>query len=165
MFELKPLSKEAVPRALEKAERYRLLNESWEAESICQDVLRVEPDHQKALITLLLAITDQFAGLRGSMKDAQDLLPRLRDEYERAYYGGIICERRAKAHFDHGVPGSGFAAYELLRRAMALYEKAEAVRPPGNDDALLRWNTCARILMRYPQLQPGPEERTELPLE
>ena len=54
MYELKRLTKEAVPRALEKAERYRLLNEPTEAESICQDILRVEPDNQPALVVLLL---------------------------------------------------------------------------------------------------------------
>ena len=59
-FELKTLSPEAVPRALEKAERYRLLNEPGEAESICLDALDVEPDNQEALVTLLLALTDQF---------------------------------------------------------------------------------------------------------
>jgi len=60
MFELKLLTKVAVPKALERAERYRFLNEPGEAESICLDVLRVEPDNQKALITLLLALTDQI---------------------------------------------------------------------------------------------------------
>jgi len=42
-FELKTLSPESVPRALAKAERYRLLNEPVEAESICLDVLAVDP--------------------------------------------------------------------------------------------------------------------------
>jgi len=165
MFELKTLSKAAVPRALEKAERYRLLNEPVEAESICEDVLRVDPDNQKALVMLLLALTDQFARLGGNLRQAREVLPRLRDEYERTYYAGIISERRAKAHLDHGGPGSGFAAYDLFRQAMESFEKAQEIRPPGNDDAVLRWNACARILMRHPGLQPGPEERVELPLE
>ena len=43
MFELKPLSQKPLPAALAKAERYRLLNEPSEAESICQDILAVEP--------------------------------------------------------------------------------------------------------------------------
>ena len=43
MFDLKPLSKDAIPAALAKAERYRLLNEPGEAESICLDVLRIDP--------------------------------------------------------------------------------------------------------------------------
>ena len=165
MYELKPLSKEAIPRALEKAERYRLLNEPAEAESICQDILRIDPDNQRTLVTLLLARTDQFAGLGGDAGRAREVLPRLRDEYERAYYAGIICERRAKAHLEHGGPGSGFAAWGGFSEAMTWYEKAEAIRPPGNDDALLRWNRCARFLMAHPHLQPGPEDRAEQPLE
>ncbi len=166
MSDLKPLSREAIPRALERAERYRLLNEPIQAESICQDVLRVEADNQQALVTLLLAITDQFdEGLADRVSDARQVLPRLRDEYERVYYAGIICERLARAQLKRGGPGSGFRAHEGLRDAMSLYEKAEAIRPLGNDDSVLRWNTCARILARNPRLAPGPEERVEPPLE
>lgn len=165
MFELKPLSKEAIPRALEKAERYRLLNEPVEAESICLDVLRIDPDDQRALVMLLLARTDLFAGMSGDVNKAREVLPRLRDAYAQAYYAGIICERRAKARLAHGGPGSAFSAHDGFREAMAWYEKAEAIRPAGNDDAILRWNACARILMNNPQLKPGPEERMEQPLE
>src|SRR5207247_1282312 len=89
IFELKPLTQEAIPKALEKAERYRLLKEPAQAESICLDVLQIDPGNQKA----------------------------------------------------------------------------EAIRPAGNDDALLRWNTCARILTRNPHLQRGPEDHSEPPLE
>ena len=166
MYELKPLSKEAIPRALEKAQRYRLLNEPVEAQSICLDVLRIDPENESALVCLLLALTDQFdEEIQDAVVQAREVLPRLRDGYSRAYYAGIICERRAKAQLHHGGPASGFAAYDWFRDAMTWYEKAETIRPPGNDDALLRWNTCARILMRHPHLQPGPQERTELPLE
>jgi len=166
MFELKPLSKKAVERALEKAERYRLLNEPVEAESICEDVLNVDASNQQALVTLLLALTDQFEeGLADSVPRAREAVARLNDEYSRCYYSGIICERRAKAQRKHGGPGSGHVAYESFRDAMSWYEKAEAIRPAGNDDALLRWNACARILERNPSLAPGPEDRTEPPLE
>ena len=92
-------------------------------------------------------------------------MPRLQGEYERAYYSGIICERQAKARLEHGGPGSGFAAYEWLREAMDWYHKAEAIRPAGNDDAMLRWNTCARALMRNPRLAPPPREPLEPQLE
>jgi hypothetical protein len=44
---------------------------------------------------------------------------------------------------------------------MDWYERAEAIRPPHNDDALLRWNTCARVLARNPQLKPAAEEHRE----
>ena len=144
---LKVLSAEAIPRALEKAERYRLLNQPWAAESICQDIVAVQPGHQAALRTLLLSITDQFSveGAGRSIR-AREVLARLTGEYERAYYAGIIAERRAKVNADRRGPGAGHMAYELLREAMEWYEKADRVKPAGNDDAVLRWNTCARML-------------------
>ncbi len=163
-FQLMTLSTEAIPRALEKAERYRLLNEPAEAESICLDVLHIDPENQDALVTLLLALTDQF-NVRAAAKEARDLLPRLHSEHDRAYYAGIICERRAKAWLHQGAPGCEVAAHDCFREAMSWYERAQALRPPDNDDATLRWNTCARILMRNPRLLPRREERIELPLE
>ncbi len=166
MFELKPLSKEAVARALERAERYRLLNEPVEAQSICQDVLSIDPERQEALVTLLLALTDQFEeGLSAAVLQARAILPRLKDAYQQAYYAGLICERKAKAQMKHGGPGSSYAAYASFEEALGWYEKAEALRPTGNDDALLRWNTCVRILQRHPHLRPVPAEQVEQPLE
>jgi tetratricopeptide (TPR) repeat protein len=165
MFELKRLSEEAIPAALEKALRYRLLNEPGEAESICHDVLQIDPENQQALVLLLLALSDRFGkGYSVGVTQAQQILPRLRSEYERAYYAGIISERRAKAHLRQGYPGAGHNAYEFLREAMSWFEKAERLRPPGNDDALLHWNTCARIIMGN-QLTARLEEKVELPLE
>ncbi len=166
MFELKPLHKEAVPAALAKAERYRLLNEPGQAESICLDVLRIDPDNQPALIMLLLALTDLVEqGKTEAVLQAREVLGRVHEPYERAYYAGIICERRARAQLSRGSPGSGFVAYDWFHEAMGWYEKAEAIRPPGNDDAILRWNTCARIITSNPDLRPRPEESFEHPLE
>src|ERR1700732_2274170 len=165
MFELKRLSSEAIPAALERALRYRLLNEPAEAESICHDVLEIDPENQEALVMLLLAITDRLGkGYGVGVTEAQQVLARLRDEYERAYYTGIVCERRGKAQLRQGYPGAGHDAYEFLREAMTWFEKAEALRPPKNDDALLHWNTCARIIMGN-KLTARLEERVELPLE
>ena len=164
MFELKTLSKEAIPAALEKAERYRLLNEPAEAESICLDVLKAAPENQQALVILLLAVTDRFSkGYGVSDTQAKELLGKLTGEYERAYYSGILAERRAKMKLAQGGHGSAWA-YDLFREAMDCYEAAEAIRPPGNDDALLRWNTCARIIDRN-KLVPRVEENLEPPLE
>jgi len=165
MFQLKPLSKEAVPRALEKAERYRLLNEPEEAESICLDVLEVDRGNRDALVTLLLARTDQFAHGAGSLEAAREVLPRLPDPYQRAYYAGIVCERKATATLAHSGPGSQFVVYELLCDAMRHYEEAESRRPLGNDDALLRWNSCARLLNANPNLCARQEEWVDQPLE
>ena len=164
-MELKSLSEEAIPAALDKAERYRLLNEPGEAESICLDVLKADPDNQKALITLLLAVSDRFGkGYGVGDTQAKELLARVKGEYERAYYSGILAERRAKTKLAQGTPGSKFYAYDGFRDAMSWFERAEAVRPPGNDDALLRWNTCARIITQN-KLVPREEERFEPPLE
>ena len=149
MHALKPITSAGIPAALHKAERYRLLNDSSAAESICLDVLEVEPENQSALVMLILAITDQFRDeiASGTLR-ARELLPRLKDEYKRAYYAGIISERRAKARLSGHSLGAGETAAEFLREAMAWYEKAEAMRPAGNDEAILRWNTCVRILER-----------------
>jgi hypothetical protein len=156
MFEFKPLSSEGVDAALDRAERYRLLNEPREAESICRDILAIEPDNQVATVQLVLALSEQL-GEGGSAYEAEarDLLKKLDSEYERSYYAGIICERRAKELLAHGTLGSGPMVYHLLRDAMAWFEKAEEIRPQGNDDSLLRWNTCARIILKN-RLRPAP---------
>jgi hypothetical protein len=165
-FELKSLSREAIPAALEKAERYRLLNEPWAAESICLDVLAVEPDNQRAIVMLVLAVTDQFPLNRGvDTSKARDLLPRLTGEYARAYYAGIIAERWGKALLARNAPGSGPIVYDWLRQAMTYYERAEALSPPDNQSAISRWNTCARIIMGNRRLQPAAEERVQTFLE
>jgi hypothetical protein len=161
-FELKTLSPEAVSRAIAKAERYRLLNEPAEAESICLDALEIEPDNHEALITLLLALTEQFeADVPGAVSDAFKVIERLGDPYERAYYSGIVWERRAKAQLHRGGLGLGAQVYASLREAMTWYERAEGLRPAGNDDPLLRWNTCARLIMKDQRLAPIVEERGE----
>jgi hypothetical protein len=166
MFTLKTLAKEAIPSALDKAERYRLLGEPWEAESVCLDILAVEPDNQDALITLLLALTDSFKQqLNPAFSRAQEVLEKLGDRFCKAYYGGIICERRAKIHLQRGGPGSGRIAYEWLRKAMDLYDNALTTCSPGNQSALLRWNTCARIIMENPEVAPSDEDTGEQMLE
>lgn len=161
MFELKALSPEAVPRALAKAERYRLLNEPAEAESICLDALNIDPENQEVVATLVLAITDQFAEDPSRVADAWTAAARLRDPYARLYYTGLIHERRAKALLRHGTPRGGGRAYDWLREAMRCFEDAEAIRPANNDDALLRWNACARLIMRDHRLVPVSEEPGE----
>jgi hypothetical protein len=165
MFQIKPISKDSIPAALEKAERYRLLNEPMLAESICLDILEADPKNTDAVVTMLLAITDQFGS--SSLADtsqAKQLLSRLPDEYDRKYYSGLIYERQGKTVLNKNNPDNMFVAYEWLRDAMDCYEEAEAIRPPGKDDSILRWNTCARLIMRY-HLKPRDEKYVEHPLE
>jgi len=166
VFELKALHPDAIPAALSKAERYRLLNEPEQAASICQDVLRTQPRHQEAVRLYLLAITDTFRfSQTPDVGRARALLIQLDAEYERCYYAGIIDERQARAALEHGGALSSHEAYQGLRRAMDWYAQAEAIRPPNNDDAILRWNTCARMLMENSRLRPANEEGLELRLE
>ncbi|MEP6688587.1 MAG: hypothetical protein ABJC36_09580 [Gemmatimonadales bacterium] len=158
-YELKRVSSACIPGALQKAERYRIINDPSSAESICLDVLEVDPRNQEALVTLILAITDQLVESPAERaRRAQELLPRLDDEYKRMYYAGIVCERTAKAHLRRGAIGSGELAYYWFRDAMEWYAKAEARRPAGNDEPILRWNTCARILNRDEHIRPRDEE-------
>lgn len=160
MYKLKTLTKEAIPEALRKAERYRLLGEPHEAESICLDIIEVQPRNQDALVMLLLSHTDKFKiSLTPAFNQAKSVLPRLDGEHCQHYYRGIIYERRAKAHLDHGGPSSGEIAHGWYIKAMADYEKAMEDCAPGNDSAALRWNTCARILNEYPNLSPAKEAR------
>ncbi len=156
MYQLKPLSRDAIPGALAKAERYRLLNEPSQAESICRDILAVDPENQDALIMLVLALTDQF-GHGISMQEAHQIADHLHDGYASAYYRGIVFERHGLALYRHGDFRAGPAVYALLESAMQWYERAEALRAPGNDDSLLRWNACARFLRRSPHLAPAQE--------
>jgi len=162
MYELRQISREAIPAALVKAERYRLLNEPREAESICRDVLRIDPENREALVVLLLALTDQFGrDFDVDIGDARAILPRLPTPYERDYYAGVICERWGKALPTKGLPG--YITYDWFREAMSWYEKAEPQSPPGNDDAVLRWNTCARFLMQHERIQDEEEARSVEP--
>lgn len=163
-LELKPLSKEGVEAAISKAEQYRLLNNPKLAESICLDVLRTDPENQKASVILLLALTDQFGQSSSKARsEALSIANKLKDEYSRVYYAGIVHERQGSAALDSGLPGSEFDAYEWFIEAMELYEKADKVhKVTSNDDPTLRWNTCVRIIQEYKLKLRPVEERTAL---
>lgn len=166
MIPLKTLSADAIPSALEKAKRYRMLNEPQEAESICQDILAVVPDHQDALITMLLALTDHFTTeLNPSFQKAMETAQRLSDQNCKAYYTGIIYERRAKAHLRKGGPGAGTVAYGWFAKAMEAFNQALQGCDPDNQDAVLRWNSCARIINTHPEVKPGEVDTGEMFLD
>ncbi|MGA2115718.1 MAG: hypothetical protein ABSH56_13335 [Bryobacteraceae bacterium] len=161
MFALKTISHDSVAGALAKAERYRLLHEPGEAESICRDILGIEPGNQQALISLILAQTDQIDRDSQAFAGALTSVDRLQSTYDRAYYTGIAWERRAKARH----AGSGHSAhryaYDWLVKALGFFEEAERLRAPGNDDAVLRWNACVRYLSAHNELAPTAEEKPE----
>lgn len=163
-FQLKRITPDGIPGALEKAERYRLLNEPAQAESICRDVLAVDAANQDALRALILTLTDQFGlgGCGDHAREARTYVGQLHDEYEQAYYMGLVYERETRAYLERSNVVRS-AAYDGFRQAMNCYEQAEALRPPGNVDAVLRWNSCVRALERE-RLCPEPRA-VELPLE
>lgn len=154
-FELKPLTPAGIDKALDKANRYRLLNEPGVSESICRDVIAAAAANVEARKVLLLALTDMFGrGLAGRYEEALRLSRSLPDDYSRTYYEGIVYERRAKAHHRSLTPGCGGLAYTWLRRAMDRFAAAIELRPAGEDEAVLRWNNCVRRLQSHPELQP-----------
>ncbi len=167
MLELKTITSEAVPEALEKAQQYRRLNEPNDAESICLDILAVIPDHQEALKTLLLALTDKFTtfGINPSFAQAIEIADKLDASHCKAYYSGIIFERRAKFHLRQGAPGAGPVAYQWLVKAMEAFNTAITECDTKNQEALLRWNSCARIINSNREVRAEETNRGEMLLD
>ena len=159
MQQLKPISKSSIPKALIRAKHYRLLNEPWQAESICRDILKVKPGHQRALLYLILAITDRFGNENTSSfsVDAKELCTQLTSEFEQKYYNGIIEERLGRTSLLRNIPRAKYIAYEHYRRAMKYFEEAEKIQPQGNQDAVLRWNACVRRIQEF-NLKPSQDE-------
>lgn len=149
VFELKPLSKDGIEASIGKAEQYRLLNQPVLAESICLDILLASPDNERASTILLLALTDQFDSSSSKAKQAMTIAKSMKDEYSRLYYSGIIAERLGSAALKSRGHGSNSDAYEWYREAMEFFEKADAINEENNNDPVLRWNTCARMIMQY----------------
>jgi len=156
-MDLKPLHQTAIGTALEKAKHYRLLNDPENAESICLDILEHEPEHEEALLTLILSLTDQFDGGSTIVKQARAFLLRMKSEYQQEYLAGLILERAARAVMRRNTRQSAYTAYEWLKQAMEHYEQAEALSADDNDDAILRWNACARTIEKR-KLQPRPAD-------
>jgi tetratricopeptide (TPR) repeat protein len=154
---LKAISRAGIAEAISKVEVYRYLNEPGEAESICRDILAVEADNQAALRLLGLAITDQFKGeMSDRYAEAENAFRSLTNEYERIYHSGILHERKAKAQLKAGrLPHTVLPIFE---ESMRYFEDAERIRPSNNDDAILRWNRCVRLL----QSRIGSEWRKDM---
>lgn len=165
MADLKPISKKAIPAALEKARHYRLLNQPWQAESICRDILRTDPENQHVIYTLVLAITDQFdeGKFKSSLAKAMEMVSKLIDKYQAEYCTGLIYERQALSAYKRRTPRAGYITYEYLQRAMKHYELAEQIRPKTDDESVLRWNACVRLIQKH-KLKASPEERGTEPL-
>jgi tetratricopeptide (TPR) repeat protein len=151
-LKLKTISQSGIAEAIAKAELYRYLNEPEEAESICRDILAVDPNHALGLRMLGLSMTDQFTGGPGDRyAEVEKIFQRLADPYERNYYTGLLCERRVKAQLRAG--RAPHTLLPLLERALQCFGEAERIHPPGNDDATLRWNRCVRLLQSQPEFE------------
>ena len=161
-FQLKPLSQDGIAAALDKAEHYRLLNQPLLAESICRDIIAVDPGNQKAAIFLLLALTDQF-GQSKNPREALEIASGLTDDYHKKYYAGIVHERQGMASLESEIPGSNFDAYEWYIEAMELFEEASEIQPK-NMEPVMRWNTCARVIMNF-NLKERPRDDVHPMLE
>ena len=148
---LKSLSPKAIPGALGLASDSRQGGQSQTCESICLDVLQAEPGNQEALRLLVLSHADRFdAESTEHEMAARDAQSRLTGEYDRAFYDAYILHRSAQVAIASGSPSSARVVYALLARAMASYEDAERSRPEGNDDAILLWNACQRLMQATP---------------
>jgi hypothetical protein len=163
---LKSISKAGIPEALAKVDLYRYLNEPEEAESICRDILAVDSEHQLARRMLGLAITDQFIGASTDRyAEVHSIFQALREPYERFYYTGLLFERRAKAQLLVGY--APHILLPLVQEAMRCFAEAEKIRPAGNDDSILRWNRCVRLLESRPDFHferaPAALESEDLP--
>jgi len=151
--ELKKISTTGIAEALSKAQLYRSLREPEESESICHDILDADPENQAALRLLGLSITDQFTGnTTDRYAEAESIFRRLTDPYAQSYHLGLLIERRAKAQMHIG--RRSYVVVALLEEAMHRFEEAEKIRPAGNDEAILRWNRCVRLLQKLPHAEP-----------
>lgn len=147
---------ESIELALDRARQYRSLLEPEIAESICLDILNIEPENQAALVVYILALTDQIS-ISGSQSPFQDIevaIAKLSSEYKQIYYTGIVLERRAR--FMLTQPMSRAFAYDYFIKALECYQQAEQMRPDHNDEAILRWNSCVRTIQRE-KLEPLSE--------
>lgn len=137
---------DAIESALAKARQYRSLLEPEIAESICLDILNIDDNNQQALVIYILALTDQLhhTEKQSQIKLLQTTIARLESEYEQYYYTGIMNERRAR--FLIRQPMSHSFAYDYFLEAIEAYRQAEKLSPEYNDDAILRQNSCVRII-------------------
>lgn len=153
MPEPQPIPKGNVQKAMERAEHYRLLNEPEQAESICRDIVSVDPENEKAWIHLLLSLSDQFPkDKEDARKEATEALVHIKSDFLNHYYQGIIHERwgRANMKFGHGHQ----AVMSWISKAMQSYQKAIELAPADDPDPTLRWNTCVRLMEKLSKSAP-----------
>lgn len=97
-LDLHDIHPDSIELALDKARQYRSLHEPEIAESICLDILHIEPENQKALVLYILALSDQLhhAGKKTQVQSIEQAIQKLQSRYQQYYYTGLLHERRAR---------------------------------------------------------------------
>ena len=136
----------AVKKALKKAKQYRSLLEPEIAESICLDILHVDPENQDVIVVYILTLLDQISRSdnKTQIKTIERAIEKLTSQYQRYYYTGLLNERRARHLLTQAMSHS--FAYDYFYEALQYYQKAIERCPEKNDEAILRWNSCIRTI-------------------
>lgn len=136
----------AVKKALKKAKQYRSLLEPEIAESICLDILNIDPENQDVLIVYILALLDQISRTENQthIKTIERTIDNLTSQYQRYYYLGLLSERRARHLLTQAMSRS--FSYDYFIEALTSYQQAIELCPQKNDEAILRWNSCIRTV-------------------
>jgi tetratricopeptide (TPR) repeat protein len=157
-LKLHDIHADSIELALDKARQYRSLLEPEIAESICLDILHIDPDNQPALVVYILALSDQLhhAGKKTQVQAIEMAIQKLRSRYQQFYYTGLLHERRARFMLTQSM--ARVFAYDYFIEALQFYQKAEKIRPDHNDESILRWNSCIRTIEKE-KLKPRPDSK------
>jgi hypothetical protein len=126
---LHDIHNDSIELALDKARQYRSLLEPEIAESICLDILHIDPENQQALVVYILALSDQLhhAGKKTQVQAIEEAVQKLQSRYQQHYYTGLLHERRARFMLTQSM--ARVFAYDYFIEALQFYEKAEKIRP------------------------------------
>lgn len=157
-LKLHDIHADSIELALDKARQYRSLLEPEIAESICLDILHIDPDNQPALVVYILALSDQLhhAGKKTQVQAIEMAIQKLQSRYQQFYYTGLLHERRARFMLTQSM--ARVFSYDYFIEALQFYQKAEKIRPEHNDESILRWNSCIRTIDKE-KLKPRPDSK------
>ena len=141
-YRVKRISTAGIAEAIAKAELYRSLSEPEEAESICRDILTIEPQHQLALRLLGLPDRSVHRSWVRSYREAEEIFQQLNDRMNGTT---TLGSRTSDARKRSSKPGNCLLTVQALRTGSYLSQRLRN-SPAENDDAILRWNRCVRLL-------------------
>ena len=129
-----------------------------ETESICLDILELDPNHRSTLDLLLRCRIELLKkGLPQSVARAQELIPQLDSDFDQAFYSGMIREAQARYLLEKRGRATSGVAYSWFRHAMDDFAAASNL-DAGRVEPKLHWNACLRTLENNPQCVPPPED-------